>query len=295
MLPERSAIDAWKRCQTCIAFFAHCDDIECRMGGTFARLVREGRRVIYTVTVENAYFGAHVSPAPARKKLAVRREESRQGAAVLGAARTEFLAIKSYYLSREDGSVVYPTMSGLAALQEELENVVFDGRPPILNGYTIPEVHDAMKNVILDEQPQLIITQSPDDRHPDHYCTARLVSLIVEDLRQEGVDIDLWFAEPGSGGAMAEFRPDVYVELSAADLQKKNESIACFPTQFAGDVSAFTTERIQTYGRLAHVPYAEAFRAGIWPRHETSEELQTLYEKLKDHRIVPGVIALSQD
>lgn len=93
---------------------------------------------------------------------------------------------------------------------------------------------------------------------------------------------------------MAEFRPDVYVEISADDLQKKNESLACFPSQCAHDISPFFTERIQMYGRLAKVPYAEAFRAGIWPRLETSEELQVLYEKLKDGVLVPQVIPLTE-
>lgn len=256
----------WERCRTCLALFAHCDDVEMRMGGTFARMRREGRRVVYAVAVENAYFGPHLQRPSAREMLATRRAEARQGAAVLGASRVEFMGIKSFYLSREDGTAVYPSMRGIEDLREELEGVVFDGLPPILNGYTIPQVHDRIRNLILEEKPQLIITQSPDDRHPDHYCTARVVSLIVEDLRKEGMELDLWYSEPGSGGALAEFWPDTYVELSPEDVKRKGDALSCFPTQFDMDLREYCLQRAEAYGRVAGVPCAEAFRSGMWPR-----------------------------
>lgn len=257
----------WDRVERVIALFAHCDDIEMRMGGTFARLIREGKRVTYVVCVENAYVGPHVTERPtAREMLALRRAEATRAAAILGASRVEFLAMKSYYLSREDGTVVYPTFAGPDTLAEELRDVVFDGLPPVHNAYTIPACHDRVLSLIREEQPQLIITQSPDDRHPDHYDTARLATLLVEDLRREGADIDLWYSEPGTGGAMAEFWPSLYVELSEADLRCRQEAFACFPSQFGMDMRPYAQARCAAYGRAAGVPLAEAFRAGIHPR-----------------------------
>ncbi len=262
----------WHRAERVMAIFAHCDDIEMRVGGTVARMVREGKRVAYVVCVENASVGPHVTERPtAREMLARRRAESQRAAALLGVARVEHLAFKSYYLSREDGSVVYPTFADAETAAAELRDVVFDGLPPVLNGYTIPACRDRLLGLIREERPQLILTQSPDDRHPDHYAVARLVTLLVEDLRRDGADLDLWYGEPGTGGAMAEFWPSAFVELSAGDLRRRQEAFACFPSQFAGDMRPYALERCRAYGRAAGVPLAEAFRAGSWPDMGTGD------------------------
>lgn len=261
-IPER-----WRRLERVIALFAHCDDVELRVGGTFARLVREGRRVTYVVAVENAYVGGHVRPRPpARAALDIRRAEATRAAGILGAARLEFPALKSYYFSREDGTVVYPTFADPQTTAAELGDVVYHGLPPVLNAYTIPAARDRLLDIIRSERPQAIFAHAPDDRHQDHYCMARLVSLLVEDLNREGAGIEVWHSEPGSGGAMVEFRPTVYVELSAEDVRRKQEACACFPSQFDDDRRAYALARCQAYGRLAGVPYAEAFCPGTWPR-----------------------------
>lgn len=271
----------WNQSRTCLALFAHCDDVEVRVGGTLARLVREGRRVVYSVAVENAYHAPHVNPQPtAREKLAVRRAEATRAADVLGVSRTEFMAMKSFYLSKENGDAVYPEFSSAEAVLKQIEGVVFDGLPPILNAYTIPACRDRIKNLILQERPGLILTQSPDDRHPDHYCVARVVTLIVEDLRREGLPVALWYSEPGSGGAMAEYWPNVFVELSREDVAKRASASACFPTQFSDDRSEYTWTRCRAYGRIAGVEFAEAFRAGVQPRMEEGDgEMFRILEK----------------
>lgn len=286
-------LERWERCTSCLALFAHCDDVELRVGGTLARMVREGRRVVYGVAVENAYVGAHRQCPPARETLAMRREEARRGAATLGVSRAEFMAIKSYYFSREDATPVYPTMQSLESVNEELAGVVFDGLPPILNGYTIPAVHDRIKKLMLEEQPQLVMTHSPDDRHPDHYCVARVVSLIVDDLRQEGMDIDVWYSEPGAGGAMAEFWPDTFVELSEEDVIKKGASLTCFPSQTNRDLTVFARDRCRAYGKVVGVPFAEAFRGGTRPRWRLEARPDDAFDRLEAGPPKPRVLPLS--
>jgi len=262
-----SPFERWQRFERVMAMFAHCDDVELRMGGTFARLVREGRRVAYVVAVENAFVGGHVKPRPpTREALNIRRAEAVRAAGILGAARHEFPALKSYYFSREDGTGVYPTFSDPQTVAAELSDVVYHGLPPVLNAYTIPAARDRLLEIIRSEQPQVIFTHAPDDRHQDHYCVARVVSLLVDDLKSNGVDIEVWHSEPGAGGAMVEFRPTVYVELTEDDVRRKQEACACFPSQFDNDRRAYVLARCQAYGRIAGVPYAEAFCPGTWPR-----------------------------
>jgi LmbE family N-acetylglucosaminyl deacetylase len=269
-MPDRNPAEIFRQSTRFLAMFAHCDDIEMRMGGTFARLIREGKRVTYTVVVENAYYGPHIKDRDdARTMLAVRRAEATRGAKTLGASRIEFLAFKSYYLSREDTSLVYPTFNSVEETVKELEGVVLDGLPPIHNAYTTPVCHDLLRKIIREERPEVIFTQSPDDRHPDHYAMARILTLIVEDMHSEGIPVSLWYSEPGTGGSMAEFWPNTYVELSPADQQVKEDAMACFPTQFPGDMRAFNAERSRAYGSIAGVPLAESWRAGMLPRMGT--------------------------
>ena len=69
---------------------AHPDDPEFLMGGTVARLAREGRAVTYVI-VTNGSKGSADRNVTSRGLIAVREDEQRRAAAVLGVERVEFL------------------------------------------------------------------------------------------------------------------------------------------------------------------------------------------------------------
>ena len=249
--------------KTFISIGAHCDDIEGLNGGLFARLTRQGARGVYVVMVENPYLGPgsglEMDTATA---LATRRDESRAGAAILGAARVEFFEFKSYYLSTPDRRQIFPAFRSREETETMAADVYWHGLPPVQNAYLFPECVARLTTLIEQEQPDLIITHSPNDRHPDHYATARFTDLVVNDLNAAGADLKLWLRQPNNGGPMGGWRPTILVELSAADLEVKRRSLECFPSQHPcgmGDYARILAERL---GRLGGVPWAEGYTEG---------------------------------
>ena len=247
-----------------LAIGAHSDDVDLRCGGTFARLTREGKAGCYVVTVENARVGPHYRVRDSYEALAIRRQESTEGARILGASRLEWLTIKSYVFNTpEAGSEVYPSFDSAEALQEELKEAILDGLPPITYADRFSRSRNRLIQLIEGFSPEVVFTHSPDDRNPDHYGVSRFVELIVRELNEQGRDIDLFLWEPGGLGPIAGFVPNFFVELSEQDVDRKQQALDCYVSQYPdGLVSTFAADRARAYGRLVGLEYAEAFHRG---------------------------------
>ncbi len=246
--------------KTFISIGAHCDDVEYRTGGLFSRLVRQGARGVYVVMVENPWVGPGVEVADSATALAIRRSEARAGAAVLGAARVEFFAFKSFYLSTPDRRVLYPAFRDRAETEALAAEVHWYGLPPVANAYLFPECVTRLGGLIREEQPDLILTHMPNDRHPDHYEVSRFCDLVVNDMRRdEGLKTEMWLREPGSGGALGGWHPNLLVELSEADVARHQRAIDCFPSQFPKGMAGYARARAEAYGRLGGVRFAEPY------------------------------------
>lgn len=285
----------WQAADSFMAVGAHCDDVDLRCGGTFARLVREGRRGCYVVAVENAYVGAHFAVADSREALAVRRQESTRAAAEFGASRLEWLQLKSNHLDKlEAGPRVYPSFDSLEAMQEELKDCILEGLPPVANAVDFPRCVRRLADLIADVRPQVVFTHSPDDRHPDHYGLSRFVDFVVRRVNGEGRDVALYFWEPGSGGPLVDFAPDLFVELSDGDVAAKQRGIDCYASQFApGVVADFASERARAYGRLAGLDWAEGFRrCGCYDAAEAWNGQCSYLRELAAGRAAPEVLRL---
>lgn len=248
-----------------MAVGAHCDDVDLRLGGTFSRLTREGKQGCYVVAIENAFVGAHHTVADSYEALRVRREESTRASQIIGAARLEWLELKSYYFSAaEPKSRIFPSFDSPESLREELKDAIFQGLPPAANASAYPQCRDRFTQLIDDFQPDVIFTHSPDDRHPDHYAMSRFVEFMVAELRESGRELELCFWEPGSGMPIVGFFPNLFVELSEEDVAKKQQAIDCYVSQFpTGLVDTLAADRAAEYGKLLGVKYAEPFRSGI--------------------------------
>ena len=247
-----------------MAVGAHCDDVDLRCGGTFARLTREGKRGCYVVAVENAHAGSHYHVASSQDALAIRRNESTKASVILGADRLEWLGFKSFYFSTpEPNSRIYPSFDSVEALREELKDAILTGLPPVANADRFSVCRDRLGQLIKDFSPQVVLTHSPDDRHPDHYALSRFVEFIVREQNSRGGNIDLLFWEPGSAGPIVEYVPDLFVELSENDVKRKQRAIDCYLSQFPKDlVNTFAADRAGAYGKLVNIEYAESFRKG---------------------------------
>src|SRR4029450_12538800 len=69
---------------------AHPDDSEFGAGGTIARLVRDGKRITYCI-VTNGNKGSSDRTMTPERPAAIREEEQRNAARVLGVETVEFL------------------------------------------------------------------------------------------------------------------------------------------------------------------------------------------------------------
>lgn len=274
-----------------MAIGAHCDDVDLRCGGTFARLTREGKRGCYVVAVENAYVRPDFPLKDSHEALATRRAESTRAAEILGADRIEWLQLKSYYLSTPvPYSRVIPSFDSLASLNEELHGVILEGLPPAYIAENFPRCVERLRTLILDFAPQVVFTHSPDDRHLDHYAVARFVERVVRDLKGEGLDIDLHFWEPGSAGPMAAFEPDGFVELSEEDVAAKRRAVDVYVSQIPpGFLETWVEDWARAYGALRGLAYAEVFRrapcAAAMPWQGDSPRIRGLAGRVESARV----------
>ncbi len=129
---------------------AHPDDCEVRVGGTAARWRDRGHSVTL-LSVTNGQSGHHEMAAP--HLIARRRDEARRAAAVIGA--------ESRVLSLPDGHLM-PT----------LENRL------------------TLIRVIREISPHVIVTNRPNDYHPDHRYASQLVQDSAYSLMVPGIAPD---------------------------------------------------------------------------------------------------------
>lgn len=128
-------------------------------------------------------------------------------------------------------------------------------------------------------RPEIVLTNAPDDRHPDHGRAATLVKdscflsgLIRIETESGGIPQEAW--RPRQVFHFIQDRylePDFVVDISAV-AGRKEEAIRCFKTQFLVDAN----ESLQTYistpaffesvvyrakmmGKMIGVPYGEGF------------------------------------
>lgn len=149
----------------------------------------------------------------------------------------------------------------------------------------IPESRDAalvLVDVLRELKPDVVLTHGPEQRHPDHRATYRLVSdayylaslpLLKTAHPWHGVGAVYFFDSPD---------PDTFIDITAT-LETKLQAIACHKSQYEGwlvehnagvdrydnddeaDFQAEHRRRAAARGQRCGVRYAEAF-AAYWPR-----------------------------
>lgn len=219
-----------------LAFGAHSDDMDFFCGGTLTRFSQEGNAVGICCLADGRTGGKAETP----EKLAeLRRREFLESASVIDA--------EAFWLGIEDGMVM-----------DSLENRL------------------ALVEIIRSFQPDLLITHPPDDYHPDHVATSRLVmdasflsrstNIKTKSVRVTGV-APLLFCDSESGH---NFLPDEYVDVSEV-WEKKAQMLNVHRSQYEGWVNpisgqpenwvlarALVLSRFR--GLQSNVLYAEAFK-----------------------------------
>ena len=220
---------------------AHPDDTEFGAGGTVARLARDGREITYVIAT-NGNKGSSDRTMTPERLAAIRMDEQRHAARVLGVARVEFLG--------------YP-----------------DGE--------LEDTRDLRRDItreIRRWRPDLVITMNPHRTynlyasHRDHRIVAGVALDCVYPLARDHMS----FPE-----LMPDFEPHKVREIHLMQwdtphlvvditdvMDVKLKAIACHVSQvgdFAG-VEARVRERNAAIGRPAGYPYAEAYDRIVMPR-----------------------------
>jgi LmbE family N-acetylglucosaminyl deacetylase len=232
-------LDLSKAPATALVVVAHPDDIDFGMAGTIATLTAAGSRVVYCLATDGS---AGEGPAGlSRAEVgALRREEQRKAAAVVGVHEVHFLG-------HPDGAV-QATM----------------------------ELRRDISRVIREVRPDVVLSQSPERRwdriyasHPDHIATAEAtIAAVYPDSRNPYAHPEL-LTEGYEPHAVPEvwvvsLDPlDLFVDVTDA-IDRKVAALRCHESQTgAFDVEQLVRGWAQAQGQLAGLHdgrMAEGFR-----------------------------------
>ncbi len=227
-----------------LAIGSHPDDLELQCAGTLARYALRGDHVTMAVVMSG---DCGSSTLPKEQIAAIRGEEARASAAVLGA---EFLHMHHY----SDGFLFSTEQARLDFL-----------------------------NVIRQARPDVILTHSPADYHPDHRMTAQIVCdvrimITVPNIKTEAPPTDIvpeiYFFDTMAG---IDFVPQHYVDITSTfDVKKKMLSCHQSQSSWLEDQYKMTyLDFIDCVGRFRGLQcgaqYAECFQLSMtWPKRANS-------------------------
>jgi LmbE family N-acetylglucosaminyl deacetylase len=149
---------------------AHPDDETFGTGSVIARAAQEGADVVVCCATRGELGEARPDSVPEGVTLAeVRAGELRDAAAILGACRVRLLDFED---SGWDG----------------------DCNPRSLAGAAFDDVVAAVREVVADEQPDVVVTLDPSggDGHRDHVRIAQATTVAFDDVAPEGSTLYYW-------------------------------------------------------------------------------------------------------
>jgi LmbE family N-acetylglucosaminyl deacetylase len=222
-----------------LAVGAHPDDIEIVCAGTLAKYASRGVKISIAVATDG---GAGHMKIPPKELAAIRHDEAEKAAGLLGA---DF-----YWLGYGDEMLFEDLATRMAFVE-----------------------------LIRKAKPDLILTHSPEDYHPDHRVVSRLMfdASFVSGLKNVETETPyhpgvqpLFYFDTISG---LNFHPTEYVDISET-FELKQEMLACHQSQITWlkdhdnvDFLFMTETVIRTRGFQCGVEFAEAFRhETVWPR-----------------------------
>lgn len=223
-----------------LAIGAHPDDLELQCAGTLAKYALRGDHVTMAVAMSGDCGSATL---PKEKIAGIRGKEARASAAILGA---DFLAIGAY----SDGFLFSTEQTRLDFL-----------------------------NVVRQARPDVILTHSPTDYHPDHRMVAQIVSdvrimISVPNIKTASPAYDtlpeIYFFDTMAG---VDFVPQHYVDISGT-FNIKKKMLACHKSQslwLEEQYKMTYLDFIDCAGRFRGLQcgaqYAECFQVlSTWPK-----------------------------
>jgi len=216
-----------------LAIGAHPDDLECHCGGTLARYVAEGHEVVMC----HASAGDHGAEGALGARLAAMRTEEARKAAALAGAEHVTLGLSDGGIRGEDA-----------------------------------EQRRAVEELAREAAPDVVITHSAADYHPDHRELHRLVI--------DGVHLAANPRRPTSGPALPQHVPIYFMETDASlrfqptewvdvtsTIEVKRRMAECHASELDAEYIEQVLARSAYRGFQCGVRFAEGFEAfPVWLR-----------------------------
>lgn len=223
-----------------LAVGAHPDDLESLCAGTLALYAKQGHNV-FMCHACNGNLGHEQIPRDELREI--RREEAINSAKVIGA--------ESITLDIDDSAI-----------------------------YDNHETRLKMAEIIRIADPDVIITHSPDDYHPDHIATSKIVfsasfASTLPQLKTETPNnrkiTPIYYMDTMAG---INILPEEYVDITEI-IETKKEILLCHDSQIEWLKSHHKMDMIEYLYSIARfrgiqcdVKYAEAFRKlNVWGRN----------------------------
>ncbi len=192
--------------------------------------------------------------------LNIRENESMAGAKILGTTKPVFFHFKpSYYWTNETGTSNRVHFYNDDELIENMKKS--KGKYFCLEAAHTSSCVDEIASFIRDIKPEMVLTQQPNDFHPEHYATSSLVYNACRKLASEGLSLELYAWEMGSAGKIIRFVPDVIIDVSDT-FKIKIEALKSFPSQVGNNSSLFIDYAVRSgryWGEKIGVEYGEPF------------------------------------
>lgn len=248
-----------------VAIAAHADDVEINAGGTLAKWVASGG-VVHIIMATNNCSGPIIPPngnEAAAQRLGpvetnrIRHQEQDAAAKLLG-AQMHYLNYyqRHYWDGSREVSMGYGTDCPLpAGLPETL---------PILIACN-ERIHiEQMGAMISELQPDLVLTQTPADRDPEHHAVATLVwEAFLRKPALQRIPLRFWSSSTASPGGLFDPSPDHIEDISNV-YARKLELCACHASQMTVHRNTIVARRAAYWGGRIGVAYAEPFRSAHW-------------------------------
>ncbi|MFH1759643.1 MAG: PIG-L family deacetylase [bacterium] len=262
--------------KTIAAIGTHCDDLEVLCGGSMAKLVKLGYKVIYAITTNTSFYypsDKEVSSGKFRSNNEInelRKDEAREAARILGITETHFMDFKSLYWypeSREPGGLdrlqyldgINSTVDDFRYLKESIK-----GREIFVTAHRTPGGLSYVCDFLKSNNVDTIFTNTPDDLHWEHSLNAGLITFAVFKLFEEdNIKIDVYALEHGNAGKMLQYdTPTHYMDITDT-MDLKLESLKCFKSQSQDhsftSVISLVRKRAENWGGIVGKKYAEVF------------------------------------
>jgi len=217
--------------------FAHPDDAEFGCGGTVATWVLEGIEVVYVVATDGSKGSADPAMSPERL-IALRRQEQRQAADVLGVKEVVFLDYPDGYLEHT------------LALRKDIARAIRQFRPERLVTMT----------------PYRSFSINTSVNHPDHLAVGDATLAAVYPTARDRLTFPELLADRLEPFAVREVyvmgtdAPDTWIDITQT-LDKKIEALLEHTSQIR---SPEALDRVRTRARETgqghDMPYAECFK-----------------------------------